>query len=100
MSIRAELIKERGDLCEHCGIRRWTEAHHCLVHDSKRLHALVTVPVNLMCVCRKCHPYLNGHEIRRAFALRQIERGYDVVKWYQGLNLKSTETWVLGLEVL
>jgi hypothetical protein len=98
--MRELLLKERGPLCEHCGIRRWTDLHHCLVHDSKRLHVLVTVLVNLMCVCRKCHPYLNGHEVRVKFARLQIERGYDVVKWYQGLNLKSTEQWVLELEVL
>lgn len=92
--MRAELLKERGPLCEHCGVREWQDCHHVLVHDSKRLHKQVTVPENLMCVCRECHPYLNGHEVRRDFRDRQVNRGYDIRGWYNSLDMKIKEAWL------
>lgn len=98
MGIRELILKERGNLCEFCGRRSWTDLHHCIVHDNKRIHKQVTVPENLMAVCRVCHPHLNGHEIRVRFALKQIERGYDIIRWYKTLNLKVQEQWILDLK--
>lgn len=95
--MRELILKERGPLCEHCGFNPWTELHHCLVHDSVRLHKLVTVPVNLMAVCRQCHPYLNGHESRKQFAEKQLNRGYNVGEWYRNLPLKHYEHWLYSL---
>ena len=92
--IREWMQKSRGNMCECCGMRRWTELHHCLVHDSKRLHKAVTVEENLMAVCRECHPYLNGHGVRMRFRDVQLSRGYDIAKWYNGLNLKIKESWL------
>lgn len=93
-----ELIRiKRGPLCEACNFNPWTELHHCLVHDSKRLHAAVTVEENLMAVCRFCHPYMNGHEARVNFARKQLERGYKIAEWYQNLPLKRHEYWLLAL---
>jgi ribosomal protein L32 len=97
LEIREFILKERGMLCECCGTRQWTELHHCLVHDSKRLHKQVTVPENLMAVCRNCHPYLNGHEVRKRFAMKQLERGYDIALWYNNLNMKIKEAWILNI---
>jgi len=37
---------------------------------------------------------LNGHETRMKFALRQIERGYDVKRWYNELGLQTKEYWL------
>lgn len=96
--LRESILSKRGSLCECCGVYKWTDLHHVIVHDNKRYHKQVTVEENLMAVCRHCHPHLNGHEVRRIFALKQIERGYDVVKWYKNLGLKVTEDWILRLE--
>jgi hypothetical protein len=98
LEIRELILKERGNLCEFCGRRSWEDLHHCIVHDNKRIHKQVTVPENLMAVCRTCHPHLNGHEIRVRFALKQIERGYDIIRWYKELPMKIKERWILDLE--
>jgi hypothetical protein len=95
--IRESILKKRGAMCECCGVRQWTELHHCLVHDNKRLHKQVTVEENLMAVCRNCHPYLNGHDIRMKFAEKQLERNYDIFKWYNNLNMKVKESWILNI---
>ena len=98
MEVRERIRKERGNLCEFCGKRPWSDLHHCIVHDSVRYHKQVTVAENLMAVCRTCHPHMNGHEIRVRFALKQIERGYDIISWYINLPLKIREDWILNLE--
>jgi hypothetical protein len=95
--IRERILKKRGPLCEYCRVMPWQELHHCLVHDSKRYHTAVTVPENLMAVCRSCHPLCNGHEVRITFAQNQLKRGYDIGKWYRSLGLKSPEYWLLSL---
>lgn len=97
VDVRVSILEKRGALCENCGTRTWTELHHCLVHDSKRLHKQVTVEENLMAVCRRCHSHLNGHEVRVAFAKKQVERGYDICAWYNSLNMKNKESWLRNL---
>lgn len=92
--MREEILAERGPMCEACGVRRWSELHHCLVHDSKRFHKEVTCKENLMAVCRHCHSHLNGNEVRVAFAKKQVERGYDIRGWYNSLGLKNKEHWL------
>lgn len=95
--LRAVILNKRGPLCEHCNLQPWQELHHCLIHDSKRLHTAVTVEENLMAVCRSCHPLCNSHEVRVQFARKQIERGYDIKTWYRSLPLKIKEHWLLEL---
>lgn len=92
-------ILENRPICEICGHRRAVELHHCIVHDSKDLHKLVTVEENLMPVCQECHPYANGLEVRIQFAYRQIrEYHYDIAGWYNGLPLKFKERWLQEIE--
>ncbi|OGO11443.1 MAG: hypothetical protein A2Y53_00050 [Chloroflexi bacterium RBG_16_47_49] len=90
-------ILEARPVCEICDIARGIELHHCIVHDSKQLHKLVTVEENLMVVYIGCHPYANGIEVRRRFASLQIERGYDIRTWYVSLPLRFREQWILDL---
>lgn len=94
-NLRDTIRQKRGNLCEACGIYPWTELHHCVVHDTKKLHKLVTVEENLMAVCRHCHPYLNGHAVRRLFVDIQRSRGYDIKGWYETLPLKYKEAWLM-----
>ena len=96
--IRERILKQRGPLCEYCKIMPWTELHHCLVHDSKRYHTAVTVPENLMAVCRYCHPLCNGHDVRVQFAHNQIKRGYNIGEWYRNLPIKIKERWLYELD--
>ena len=98
MELREEIRSERGNLCEFCQKRSWSDLHHCIVHDSVRYHKAVTVKENLMAVCRVCHPYLNGHDTRVRFALKQLERGYDIIKWYMDLPIKVREDWIINLK--
>jgi len=92
-----ERILRNRPICELCDRAPAVELHHCIVHDSKDLHKFVTVEENLMPVCRDCHPYANGIEVRMRFAQNQIERGYDIKSWYAGLPLKFRENWLLNL---
>jgi deoxyxylulose-5-phosphate synthase len=98
-----ERIIAKRPICEICGVRSATQLHHCLVHDMKKYHKELTVEENLMPVCESCHTSgeqtANRLEVRMKFALRQIDvYGLDVVKWYNGLPLKSKEYWLLNLE--
>ncbi len=97
-----ERILRKRPICEICGLRRATQLHHCLVHDMKKYHDILTVEENLMPVCDRCHTSTeqtaNRLEVRIKFALRQIKvYNLDVVKWYQGLPLKVKESWILNL---
>lgn len=93
-----EKILRKRPLCENCYERGATQLHHCLVRDSKRYHELVTVEENLMPVCEVCHTSLeqtvNRFEVRVKFAERQVERGYDIAKWYNELPIKVKEHWL------
>ena len=99
--LKTRILRQRP-ICEICGVRAATELHHCLVHDSKRYHRLVTVEENLMPVCSICHTSgqstANSYEIKVKFAKSQIERGYNIRGWYKGLPLKSKENWLLEIE--
>jgi hypothetical protein len=98
--LKETIFRARGT-CELCGWRRATQLHHCLVHDSKRYHDLITVPENLMPVCEICHTSLaqvaNGYEVKRTFAERQVALGYDIAGWYGRLPLKIKERWLLEI---
>lgn len=95
-------ILEKRPICELCNKNMATQLHHCLVHDMKRFHDLLTVEENLMPVCAECHTGLgqiaNGYKVRRAFAYRQVKRGLHVSEWYRSLPLKYYEAWLLNFE--
>ena len=68
-----ERILEKRPICENCWKKRATQLHHCLVHDMKKYHRLLTVEENLMPVCKDCHVVIgkvNGLFIRYRFASR------------------------------
>lgn len=96
-SLRKTIASKRGLLCEVCCLREWSELHHCLVHDNKRLHKQLTVEENLMAVCRECHPHLNGHEVRKRFLEIQLSRGYDILSWYNALDMNIKECWIVEM---
>lgn len=97
-----ERILRKRPVCELCGHRLATDLHHCIVHDSKRYHDLVTVEENLMPVCSVCHTSLeqnaNGFDVRLKFARTQVAKGYNVSEWYRRLPLKIKEQWILDLQ--
>lgn len=99
--LKLSLFRKRP-LCEICKKRRATQAHHCLVHDTKRYHRELTCLENLMGVCDICHTSLeqkaNGTKRRMEFAYEQMKRGYNIGKWYRLLPLKVKEQWILDLE--
>lgn len=90
----------KSDWCWICGNKRAVEMHHCIVHDSKKMHDKVTIPENLMPVCHECHTVARrglGYNERMAFAIRRMAQGYDVIGWYKSLGLKKPEHWILNL---
>lgn len=89
-ALRAQILIDRGIYCESCGIARWTELHHCLLHRSVRRPELDCIE-NLMGVCSDCHYYGNGYQVRRRFWGAQCERyGADhMSEWLDGLGLKA-----------
>ena len=100
--VREKILRTRPT-CESCWSRPATQLHHCLVHDSKRFHKLVTVEENLMPVCEECHigpsARVNSLEVKMDFAKRQVEQyNLNVGTWYRFLPLKFKEHWILELE--
>jgi len=95
-------IEKRGRFCEQCGIPydkyNKPERHHCLIHRNKQFPQLDN-EINIELVCHRCHVIglVNSYAHRREFALRQIERGYDVKSWVMSLPLKYIEDWLLKL---
>jgi hypothetical protein len=98
----AWFINERGNACEICGCEQTYnnpfQRHHCL-HGRVKNHPEFDEPVNIELVCFKCHfgCIADSFEHRQEFAMRQINRGYDVKLWYESLNLKAPEAWLLEL---
>jgi hypothetical protein len=95
-------MQDRGNMCEACGCSpsysNWFERHHVIVRRSKK-HPEFDEPVNIELLCHSCHSSGIGDtfEHRQEFAMRQINRGYPVKEWYESLNLKAPEAWLLNL---
>ena len=98
--LKREILAERP-VCEVCGIRYATELNHCIVHDQKRIHRQLTCRENLQATCSICHTSTeqkaHSREEREKFVEKQIERGYDIGKWYRSLDLRVKEAWLLKL---
>jgi hypothetical protein len=96
-------ISIRGNACENCGAEftydNRPEKHHCLIGRDKRYPELDNeINIELLGhVCCHSQGYVNSQEHAAVFAARQIERGYDVGKWYRSLPLKVKEAWLLNL---
>jgi hypothetical protein len=95
-------INERGFECQCCGEEYYPgnppERHHAIVRRKKG-HPELDEPINIELVCHRCHQsgVVDSFEHRQEFAMRQINRGYDVVGWVQSLNLRAPEAWLLNL---
>jgi hypothetical protein len=95
-------INERGAFCEMCGCSpsygNPFERHHAIVKRRKG-NAALDEPVNIELVCHICHAsgVVDSFEHRQEFAMRQVNRGFDVKAWYESLDLKAPEQWLLNL---
>ena len=95
-------IDQRGWFCENCGYpcnrHDPPERHHCIVRRSKN-HPEYDNECNIELVCHNCHASgaVDSFEHRQEFAMRQINRGYPVKEWYESLDLKAPEAWLLQL---
>lgn len=85
------LIRCGGAGCEICTIRKATEKNHCIIHRRKGYEKYLDVPENMEFVCHSCHDYpAHTTEHKREFWKKQIERGYDMDKWWDSLPWKLT----------
>ena len=95
-------LRIRGNACEHCHEPftrdNHPERHHALVRRSKHRPEF-DEDVNISLVCHKCHASgeVDSYEYKQLFAMRQVNRGYNVTAWYQSLDLKAPEQWLLEL---
>ncbi len=88
-TIRHKIAHERGWACEICHGASWTELHHCIEHDTKEHHEVLSVPINLQAVCKSCHDKrAKSKNNRAAVRAAQEARGYDVAGWLAGLPFK------------
>lgn len=87
--LKATIAMKRGLQCEACGDYTMNlQLHHWLFHRMKGVPELDSEE-NCGLVCHKCHgDVVNGYESRRSFWKRQVERGYDMDAWLDGLPLK------------
>ncbi len=87
--IRHQIAHERGVACEICHASTWTELHHCIEHDTKERHEILSVLINLQAVCKSCHDKrAKSKSNRAAFRAAQEARGYDVAAWLADLPFK------------
>jgi len=98
MTYSAKLLaKERGDLCECCGIRKGEEAHHCLYRRDRRVTSgVLEEKFNLQLVCRECHHktgLADSYENRVKFWSDQCKRyGRDVMtEWHSRVPYRIKE---------
>ena len=95
-------LRIRGNTCENCNEpftrENWPERHHCIKGRSKHRPEF-DEDVNISLVCRKCHASgeVDSYEYKQVFAMRQVNRGYFIKEWYQSLDLKAPEQWLLNL---
>ena len=95
-------LQQRGYECECChkpfSAYNPPERHHAIVKRRKGNMAL-DEPINIELVCHNCHQsgIVDSFEHRQWFAMRQINRGYPVKEWYESLDLKAPEAWLLNL---
>jgi hypothetical protein len=77
--------------CEICGKWGWLDPHHCIIHNVKGWELWLTVPENIEYLCRTCHRYPGGTTAHKAaFWNTQVDRGYDMQAWWEGLPHKLT----------
>ena len=74
--------------CEVCNERLGTDLHHCIEKKRKGCPEL-DMKINLEVVCHKCHMEGRADSKEHAieFVKKQIERGHDVLGWYEALPL-------------
>ena len=97
-------IEMRGNQCENCGSKfdKYTNPptrHHAL-HKRVKGEPKFDEDVNIeLAGWTCCHQTgkLDTFEHRQVFAMRQVNRGYNVTAWIQSLDLKAPEQWLLDL---
>ena len=96
-------LRIRGNTCENCNEPfTWLNIptrHHCLIKVSKK-HPEYDEDVNIeLAGWTCCHQTgkLDTFEHRQQFAMRQVNRGYNVSLWIQSLDLKAPEQWLLDM---
>jgi RecJ-like exonuclease len=88
---KAEALRERGGLCENCGLAQATDFHHCLIPRQKRFSAWLDNKINGELVCRICHTSgeVDTLEHRKEFHTKQLKRyGKSCEEWMDNLPEK------------
>jgi len=82
------MLLEKYPYCEVCNINPGTDLHHC-IEKRRKGHPELDCEINLEAVCHKCHMEGKADSTEHAieFVRKQIERGHDVIRWYDRLNL-------------
>jgi len=88
VDFKIDLINKRGGACEICGSGLALDLHHC-IEKRRKGHPELDCEINLEVVCHKGHMEGRADSKEHAieFVKKQIERGHDVVSWYDNLKL-------------
>ena len=90
-----KLIEERGNLCEVCGIRQGTEAHHCIYRRDKHQPRL-NDKENLELVCRICHANGSADSWDNRINFWQVQctryGASHMKEWHDKIDYKVKET--------
>ena len=83
-----DLLLSKYPMCEVCNSRPGTDLHHC-IEKRRKGYPELDCEINFEVVCHKCHMEGKADSKEHAieFVKRQIERGYDVIGWYDNLPL-------------
>jgi len=81
-------------LCEYCGYRPATEAHHVLYHRMKG-HPELDCIENCAAVCHECHMdgKVNGWDFQVHHWQKRRRHGLDMAGWNDNLRLRIKENW-------
>ena len=93
--LRQQIFQEYP-ICFYCGMRQSSEVHHAIIPRQKG-NGKLDVIENLIGVCQACHQIRRGKmhnfEFRQKVWHDKRMRGYDMNKWYEGLNLRVKDNY-------
>ncbi len=92
-TLKADLLEERGPMCQICKLQGASELHHAIYGRMKGVKELDDER-NLLLVCQKCHSNVSYATRRLAWHLNCVRYGEaDMEMWHDELPLLSKENF-------
>ena len=92
-TLKADLLEERGPMCQICKLQGASELHHAIYGRMKGVKELDTRE-NLVLICKDCHSRANFQMKRLSWHLNCIRYGKEhMLDWHDELPLKNKENF-------